>query len=102
MPKRRLPANVVSPTEFGKRRELRFAREVNMTLHPASGAGRIKADMHDALNVVEYKSVPTAASHSIKAETLRVTLREAERRGSEAWYIVEFEGVRLEGRIVRG
>lgn len=99
---RRLPANTVTDIEHGRRREIEAARSLSMRRHPASGALRTKADMSDETDVVEFKSVPTAQSHTVKLDQLWETLREAERLGKNAWYVVEFDGIKLQGRITRG
>lgn len=98
---RQLPRNVVTSLEQGRRGEAAAARRLGMRLHPASGSGRTKADMSDAEAVIEWKVVDTAQSHSVKLSTLLATLREAEIRDKDAYYVIDFGDIVLEGRIHR-
>lgn len=101
---RRLPANrKLSATDQGRVTEITEARRRKMSLHPASGAGRTKGDMSDDSTVIELKTVVSAASHTVSLATVLATLREAERRGKEAVYVIRWEacGVVMEGRIYR-
>lgn len=111
---RRLPRNVVSATEFGRRREKQLARQIGARLHPASGAGRTKADMtieEDETpeddggkrnpTVLELKTVPLAKSHTVQYKALYEALRQAERIGGEAMYVIEFKDIKLVGKVVR-
>lgn len=51
--------------------------------------------------IVELKTVPGAKSHSVRHDTLMATLRQAERIGGDAVYVIEFDDVKLVGRISR-
>jgi hypothetical protein len=97
----KLPRNNVTPIEQGRRRETDAARQLGMRPHPASGSGHIKSDMSDDTAVVEWKLCVDAKSHTVSVAQLWDTLREAERTGKEAWYIVEFAGLTMQARIER-
>lgn len=98
---------MVSYTEFGQRREDQIVRQLRAHPHPASGAGSTKGDFtingdeDTPHTVVELKTVPGAKSHSVKCDTLWNTLRQAERIGGEAMYVIEFDGIKLVGKITR-
>lgn len=97
----KLPRNVDTPIEQGRRREITAGRQLGMRPHLASGALHQKADMSDDDSVVEYKYVPKALTHTIDLGTLWDTLREAERLGKDAYYIIEFPGLTVRGKITR-
>ena len=92
----------ITAQEKGRRAERKVAQSLRTRVHPASGAGRIKADMSNSEEVIEMKHV--ARSHTVKLATLLSTLQQAQKDGKQARYVVHFTDgdITLDAHIRRG
>ena len=86
-----------TPQLKGRRLESGLAKSYGATLHPNSGAGKIKDDASSATNVYEFKTT-SAKGYRLDAEVLTAFLQRAQRVDKEATFVIDFleHGLRVE------
>jgi len=94
-----LPWAKRTPQTRGRETEKRIMKKAGGRSHPNSGSGGIKWDGSTDDALVEIKEA--GKTHAVGGRMLSDLLSAANAQGKDAYYVIQFPGIRLTGKITR-